>query len=38
MIEPKDYSIIVSYGNINAIISCDSMYLLFENDGIEDFY
>lgn len=38
MIEPREYSVIISLGAINAIVYQDSFYLLLEDAVIEEFY
>ena len=37
MIEPRDGALVVSFGDINCIISMDSFYLVFEEGSVEDF-
>ncbi|CAL5986938.1 Conserved_hypothetical protein [Hexamita inflata] len=38
MIEPRDNALIVSFGDINTVISSDAFYLIFEEGSLEDFY
>lgn len=38
MIEPRDNGVIVSFGEIDGIISSESFYFIFKEGSLEGFY